>query len=344
MRRVGSDVAQAVRLLCEGKVVAVPTETVYGLGADASNAHAVAKVFALKGRPADHPLIVHISDLNELSRWARDIPGAALTLARRFWPGPLTIILRRHPSVLDVVTGRQDTVGIRVPSHPLTLQLLAEFKGGVAAPSANRFGRVSPTRAQHVQAEFGDAVDYILDGGPCGVGVESTIVDFSGSAPRILRPGVITASDIASVIGEGVLDAVRVSEAPAPRAPGTLVSHYAPNAIVRLLPPDAIIKELFVEMGRGRKVGVMAKTVALHDLAARMSDAATVAWRWVQMCEEPEGYARELYATLRELDASDCDVILVEMPTVASQEWEAVRDRLARASAGAPSEEGDLGT
>ncbi len=334
--RTGADAAEAVRLLREGRVVAVPTETVYGLGADASNPDAVAKVFALKGRPADHPLIVHIGDVDELSWWARDIPEAALTLARRFWPGPLTVILKRGPHVLDAVTGGQDTVGIRVPDHPLTLRLLAEFGGGVAAPSANRFGRVSPTSAQHVEAEFGDAVDYILDGGPCGVGLESTIVDFSGTAPRILRPGAVTADDVASVLGEAALVAVHASEAPSPRVPGTLASHYAPDATVRLLPFDGIAKALASAVRQGCKVGVMARAVAPDDGLPSMC-------RWVHMSEEPGGYGRELYAALRDLDVSDCDVILVETPPSAS-EWEAVRDRLARAAAGTSPEDENLGT
>ncbi|HET6498146.1 MAG TPA: L-threonylcarbamoyladenylate synthase, partial [Coriobacteriia bacterium] len=223
-------IEHAARIVRAGGVVAFPTETVYGLGADATDETAVARVFALKGRPADHPLIVHLPSAEALDLWARDVPPTAHLLASRFWPGPLTLILKRGPVVSDAVTGGQDTVGLRIPGHPVALALLREFGGGIAAPSANRFGRISPTRASHVIDEFGAEVDYVVDGGPCAVGVESTILDLTSERPRVLRPGGVTAADIAELIGEAV-------EAPStggPRTPGRLASHYAPRTPLRL--------------------------------------------------------------------------------------------------------------
>ena len=196
-----TDIQRAVALLRQGELVALPTETVYGLDADALNPDAVAKIFAAKGRPSDHPLIVHLADAEALTTWARDIPKDAIALARAFWPGPLTLILKKEEGVPDIVTGGQDTVGLRVPNHPIALQLLRAFGSGLAAPSANRFGRISPTTAEHVRQELGDRVPLILDGGPCQVGLESTILDLSRGVPVILRPGAIGADDIARVIG-----------------------------------------------------------------------------------------------------------------------------------------------
>ena len=197
--------AEAVELLRAGELVAFPTETVYGLGADAGNPEALAKIFAAKGRPADHPLIVHVPDVAHLDQWAREIPDAAHLLAQAFWPGPLTLILKRQPTVPDLVTGGQDTVGLRIPHHPLALQLLKAFDGGIAAPSANRFGHISPTTAQHVREELGAAVALVLDGGPCSVGIESTIVDLSRGDPVILRPGMISAAQIDQALHQQVV-------------------------------------------------------------------------------------------------------------------------------------------
>lgn len=327
---------EAVRLLRAGGVVAVPTETVYGLGADASNPAAVARVFELKGRPADHPLIVHIGEADVISEWARDIPEEAWALARAFWPGPLTIILKRGTAALDVVTGGQDTVGLRVPDHPLTLRLLAELGGGVAAPSANRFGRVSPTRVGHVEAEFGDQLDYILDGGPCSVGLESTIVDLSGFDPRILRPGAVTASDIASVLGTIGSRETSAGETPSPRAPGTLASHYSPETAVRLMVPELIADAVVSAVCEGHTVAVMARRpTAIGECRESC--------RWVRMPQEPDEYGRALYATLRELDVSECDVILVETVPI-DPRWDAARDRITRATAGDLLDDDELGT
>ena len=226
-------------MLRSGGLVAFPTETVYGLGADARNADAVARIFAVKGRPQDHPLIVHIPGIEYLERWTCEVPAFALTLARRFWPGPLTLILKRAHGVADAVTGAQDSVGLRVPSHPVAQALLGAFAGeegghrfdGVAAPSANRFGRISPTRAEHVRADLDGDIDMILDGGACDIGIESTIVDCSRGAPVMLRPGRVSAADIAAVAGVMPLAGERES----PRAPGTLESHYAPRHPLKLV-------------------------------------------------------------------------------------------------------------
>lgn len=199
------DIEKAATILHAGGLVAIPTETVYGLGADARNPEALRKIFTTKQRPIDHPLIVHIADMTQLSDWAVAISDSALLLAKAFWPGPLTLILKKAPGVLDLVTGNQETIGIRIPNHPVAIALLKTFGRGVAAPSANRFGRISPTTADAVREELGNAVDLILDGGPCAVGVESTIVDVTGEAPVVLRPGMITQQQIAAVLKRAVI-------------------------------------------------------------------------------------------------------------------------------------------
>jgi L-threonylcarbamoyladenylate synthase len=318
-----SEVSRAAAMLRAGDLVAFPTETVYGLGADASNAAAVAKVFAAKGRPADHPLIVHLPDAGHLDRWAIDIPPVARDLAAAFWPGPLTLILKRHPAVIDAITGGQDTVGLRVPRHPLALQLLREFDGGVAAPSANRFGHVSPTTAAHVSDELGDSVGMVLDGGPCQVGIESTILDLSSGTPRILRPGMLDAADLAEVLGAAPAFG---AEAAAPRVSGSLESHYAPTTPLRLVAESDVARALDAACDRGQRVVVFAP-VAPEVLAA---GASTLIWR--QASRDPGSYAHELYARLREFDALGCDLILVAAPPV-DEAWRAVNDRLLRAAA-----------
>ena len=312
-------IERAARVLREGGLVAFPTETVYGLGADASNASALARIFAVKGRPASHPLIVHLAGAHALSEWARDVPDVARQLAERFWPGPLTMILVRAPGVLDAVTGGQDSVGLRVPSHPVAQALLRAFGGGVAAPSANRFGRVSATTADHVRDELGDRVDLVLDGGACPVGIESTIVDLTRGIPVLLRPGRITAQEIEAALhmpmGRG--------SAASPRAPGTLSAHYAPRIPLRLVSGgmlDAAVREAAAR----QPVAVLAR----HARPAYSS--ATV---WMVAPLDAVEYARLLYAGLRQLDASGCGLILVEaLPD--TPDWAAVRDRLGRAAAG----------
>ena len=320
-----NDIARAVATLRAGGLVAFPTETVYGLGADASNPEAVKKVFATKGRPHDHPLIVHIAGAAQLGAWARDIPAAAHTLAERFWPGPLTLILKRAPGVSDLVTGGQDTVALRVPSHPLAQALLLAFcvsGRGVVGPSANRFGHVSATTAEHVRQEFGNVVDYVLDGGACEVGIESTIVDLSGAIPTLLRPGLITATDIEQALGA----ALAAPGALSPRAPGTLAKHYAPRTPMMLVEAD-LIDELVRSFARqGKRVAVLARD-ARPPIISNLT--------WVAAPVTATAYAHDLYANLRRLDSAGCHVMIVEEPPSAI-EWAAVRDRLSRAAAGAP--------
>ena len=314
------ELEDAVAVLRAGGLVAFPTETVYGLGADASNPAAVRRIFEVKGRPATHPVIVHLADAVQLADWAQEVPEAARRLARKFWPGPLTVILRRSAHVSDVVTGGQDTVALRVPSHPVAMQLLARFGGGIAAPSANRHGRVSATTAEHVRSEFGAAVEYVLDGGEAHVGIESTIVDLSGGTPVLLRPGWITAADVEEALG------VRLA-APAsgaPRAPGTLAAHYAPRTPLTLVEGDLLVELATTLQRQGRKVAALV-------LGERRSPHAGVAW--VGAPREAAAYAHALYANLRRLDGAGCDVIIVERPPQAP-EWAAINDRLARAAAG----------
>lgn len=316
---------RAVRILRQGGLVAFPTETVYGLGADARNSDAVRRIFAAKGRPADHPVIVHLADAEQLDRWASNVPDVARSLADAFWPGPLTLILPRHDTVADVVTGGQPTVGVRVPSHPLALALLRRFEGGIAAPSANRFGRISPTRAEHVRAELGDRVDMILDGGPAEVGVESTIVDLSRGVPRVLRPGGVSVAQLREVLGDevfgdrvGVGSALEQKQRDNVRAPGTLASHYAPRTRTVLVGEGGLEPYL----SRHPDACVLAR----HPQPAHLGVAL-----WRALPDDPTAYARELYAALRDLDTSACELIIVEAVSD-DPAWLAVRDRLRRAT------------
>lgn len=322
-----SEIAQAVALLRAGELVAFPTETVYGLGADAANPAAVARIFAAKGRPADHPLIVHLPSAAHLSHWAREVPVEAEKLAAAFWPGPLTLILKRQPNVPDAVTGGQDTVGLRVPNHPLALELLQAFDGGIAAPSANRFGRISPTTAEHVREELGSRVPLVLDGGACPVGIESTILDLSRGVPVLLRPGAIGAADIAGVLGRAPETAAPQAETP--RVSGSLDAHYAPRTPLQLVSSDGLLFALRNALVAGEKVAVLAPSAQAisHELVA-----------WKQSPAEPAGFAHELYASLRELDALGCVRILVQQPP-AGEAWLAVNDRLRRAAAGSGEED-----
>jgi len=309
-------VARAVDLLRAGEVVAFPTETVYGLGADALSADAVAKIFALKGRPEAHPVIVHVADAGALDSWAREIPAGARKLAAAFWPGPLTLILKRAEGVLDAVTGGQDTVGVRVPSHPVAQQLLTAFGGGIAAPSANKFGRVSPTSALHVFSDFVHAVPLVLDGGACAVGIESTIVDFSGEHARLLRPGGVPAAAIEEALGEPLAP----PDDSAPRAPGSLAAHYAPRAQVKLVRRVEMLETL--SSHKGRRIGVLTLEVSVPRLNQALQRVVPVV---------AAQYARELYGALRALDAQNVDVILVEAPPK-TPAWLAINDRLGRAA------------
>jgi L-threonylcarbamoyladenylate synthase len=315
----GPDIARAVEVLRSGGLVALPTETVYGLGADAQNELAVRRIFAVKGRPSTHPLIVHVASLEDARAWAADVPPLGEALAKAFWPGPLTLVLRRSALASDTVTGGQDTVGIRVPNHPLALALLRALPGGgIAAPSANRFGRVSPTTAQHVRDELGDDVDYVLDGGASQVGVESTIVDVTGEAPRLLRPGGIGREAIEQVLGRPLADATRATDV---RAPGMLESHYAPRAGLWLVDAAQLAAEAQARLDAGHRVVVLAPaSVAAPANAVRLD-----------VPPDAEGFARVLYARLREADTLG-DLILAVPPPDAGLGL-AVRDRLSRAAA-----------
>ena len=313
-------IEQAACLLREGRLIAFPTETVYGLGADAANADAVRRIFAAKGRPADHPVIIHIARERDLERWARAIPAGARQLAAAFWPGPLTLILPRAAGVLDQVTGGQDSVGLRVPAHPVAQALLAAFGGGIAAPSANRFGHVSPTSAAHVAADLGERPALILDGGPCAVGIESTIVAFRGDVPLLLRPGSIGIAELTRALGRAPLS----TDGGAPRASGTLAAHYAPRTPASLLDGDVLRAELGQLTDRDERVAVLARTLSPPE------DFDGV---WIAAARDPAGYARDLYAHLRALDAAAADSILIE-DVPHEPAWLAVRDRLTRATHG----------
>jgi L-threonylcarbamoyladenylate synthase len=311
-------VDQAVSILKAGGLVAIPTETVYGLGADARNPQALEKIFMAKQRPINHPLIVHLGDIKQLSDWAREIPDSAWQLANAFWPGPLTIILKKAPDVLDLITGQQDTIALRIPSHPVALSLLQLFGGGIAAPSANRFGRISPTTATAVREELGDAVELILEGGECEVGLESTIVDLSGGIPTVLRPGMISSQDIAFVLKTEVLS----SQTDSPRVSGSLESHYAPQTQMVLIPSDQIPAYLQTLSNEELPVVVLlTKALPVRNTNIEL----------LVMPTDAKNYAHHLYQTLRDLDKKSYKKIIVEEVPLDGQ-WDAVRDRLKRAS------------
>jgi L-threonylcarbamoyladenylate synthase len=307
----------AAAVLASGGLVAFPTETVYGLGADACNAEAVARIYLVKGRPADHPLIVHVASIDGLGDWADDVPGYAIALARDYWPGPMTLVVRRSGLAGDFITGGQDTVGVRVPNHPVALGLLEAFVRaggkGVAAPSANRFGNVSPTSAQAVAAELGDylaAGDQILDGGACDVGVESTIIDCTGDAPKILRPGAVTAQMIEACTGLEVVGSVdAVVDSAVIRVSGSLDSHYAPMATV-VLDQTPLAGQGFI---------AMADVVAPDDVV-RLAAPTT-----------HDDFARVLYAALRSADEQGLATVVVQQPQ-GDGIAVAIRDRLKRAA------------
>ena len=321
-------ITAAAAILAAGGLVAFPTETVYGLGADAENPAAVARIYEAKGRPSDHPVIVHVAPDADLAYWAESIPEEARQLAAAFWPGPLTLILRRAAHIPDAVSGGQDTVGLRCPSHPVAIALLQAFKGGkggLAAPSANKFGHVSPTKAQHVQDEFGDELDSgllgaVLDGGQSEVGIESTIIDLSrldSHGALLLRPGHISAAQIAAVIGRlpGAPDAT------APRASGTLDAHYAPRTPVLLLPSDEAGSTLNQLLNAERRVAL------IHYADLPPASAS------VRLADTPLAYAHGLYAALRTMDLVGAELIIVEQPP-GEAAWLGINDRLRRAAFG----------
>jgi L-threonylcarbamoyladenylate synthase len=310
-------IAHAVKLWKEGDLVAFPTETVYGLGADASNESAVAKIFEAKQRPSNHPLILHLAPSDDLSRWVADVPGVARTLIDAFWPGPLTIVLQRSSQVSDFVTGGQDTVGLRCPSHPVAQALLSAFGGAIAAPSANKFGKISPTAAAHVFDELGPLIPLIIDGGESEVGIESTIVDLSYAYPVLLRPGQITTSAI-----ERVLDMVLARpELDSPRVSGSLKEHYAPCTALQLVPTDALEDTITMYQSMGIKLAVISWSIDLKE-------SNTIYFR---LYNSPSAVAHDLYRVMREADQSGAHRILVEQPN-GNELWEGVADRLKRAA------------
>jgi L-threonylcarbamoyladenylate synthase len=327
IRASQAELEAAVDALRDGELVAFPTETVYGLGANASNPAAVRKVFELKGRPPSHPVIVHIDQRKYLKRWVRDVSPAAEKLAATFWPGPLTLVLPRAEAVHDVVTGGQDTVAIRIPSHPMARQLLDAFGGGIAAPSANRYGRLSATRAEHVEDEFGDAVKVILDGGECQLGLESTIVSCLGDEVRLLRPGSITLGQLRNVVGEVIIGADKTT----PRVPGSTAAHYAPGTPVTIVPGGELDALAATLSEGGQRIAVLALRLPLKTYE-------TVTW--INAGTRAEAFGHDLYANLRTLDKAGCArILLQEVP--GDERWDAVRDRIARAAASAATDGGE---
>lgn len=313
-------IAAGAKALADGRLVAFPTETVYGLGANALDPDAVAAIFAAKGRPTDHPLICHVASADALAPLVAEVTPAARALAGAFWPGPLTLVMPRSRAVPDAVTGGRDTVAVRVPAHPVALSLLRAFDGPVAAPSANRFGRPSPTSASDVADELGDAVAVILDGGPCEIGIESTVLDLTTTPPQVLRPGRISAEQVAQVLG-GPVDAVASGPA---RAPGMLESHYAPGARVEVVAGGEVAARAAAFDADGARVAVLAPD-AVNGLPAAVLVLGPVGG--------PDHYAARLYAAFRRADAEGAEVILA-VPPPAEGIGVAVRDRLQRASAG----------
>lgn len=322
-----ASVQAAVRQLARGELIGLPTETVYGLAAHADDEAAVARIFTAKGRPANHPLIVHVAPGNDLTHYARQVPDFARRLIAAFWPGPLTLILPKQPGVANAATGGQDSIGLRCPAHPVAQRVLAACAAqqppimGLAAPSANRFGRVSPTTAAHVQGEFGDEL-LVLDGGACEVGIESTIIDCTRGQPVRLRPGVLSLPLLAAACGQRILSNEELPTQ-APRASGTLLSHYAPRAAVRLMSARELQAGLNVLGADAGHVAVYARS-PLHLPTPRT--------RLARMPATPEAAAHELFAQLRALDAADARLIWVEAPPD-DPAWDGVRDRLSRAAA-----------
>jgi L-threonylcarbamoyladenylate synthase len=331
--QAAASIAAAAETLGTGGLLGLPTETVYGLAADAENPTAVAQIFAAKGRPADHPLIVHVTDAAAAAHFASEVPAFAQALMQAFWPGPLTLILPRQPGVAAAAAGGQDSIGLRCPAHPLAQAVLAACAGlvppvrGLAAPSANRFGRVSPTTAAHVQEELGPEL-LVLDGGPCPVGIESTIVDCTRGQPVLLRPGVIMPAELAAACGQAVLLPEELADVAmaAPRASGTLASHYAPRARVRLF-SAATLRAALAGLPTDRAaIAVYGRTLApLGAVHGRDVD-------WRQMPPTAAATGQQLFAVLRELDSTGVIEIWVETPPD-SPDWAGVRDRLQRAAA-----------
>jgi L-threonylcarbamoyladenylate synthase len=316
VRATQTEIEKAVETLRAGGLVVFPTETVYGLGANASNPAAVRKIFEVKGRPANHPVIVHLDNPRYLHRWVSDVPPVAEQLGALFWPGPLTLILPKAENVNDTVTGGQDSIGIRIPSHPMAQQLLTAFGGGIAAPSANRFGRLSPTKPEHVRDELGDLVQVVLDGGDSPIGLESTIVSCLNNEVRLLRPGFVTRSQIEQVVGNLTVGG------PVPRAPGDQALHYAPSTPLEIVASDDLEVRAGEVVARHEKIAVLAMRPPLHTKRYMT---------WINAGKKPDTYGHNLYNHLRTLDRAGCVRILVqELPQ--DERWAAILDRLQRAS------------
>jgi len=320
IRATQQEIDSAVQALRDGELVAFPTETVYGLGANAADPAAVRRIFEAKGRPESHPVIVHLDSPRYLHRWVNDVPSAAQQLAERFWPGPLTLIMPKGANVHEIVTGGQDTIAIRVPSHPMAQQLLTAFGGGIAAPSANRYGRLSPTRPEHVRDELGDSVKVVLDGGECQIGIESTIVSCIGEVPRLLRPGAVTLTQLKTVLP----DLTDAAASDAPRVPGDQRVHYAPLSPLAIVASDEIDSRAEALSAGGHRIAVLAQRLPMHTYRFVT---------WINAGRRPDAYAHDLYANLRTLDTAGCAQILVQ-DVPADERWAAIRDRLARAAAG----------
>jgi L-threonylcarbamoyladenylate synthase len=318
VRATQVEIETAVQALRDGDLVAFPTETVYGLGANAQNPAAVAKIFEAKGRPKTHPVIVHLDTPRFLHRWVAEVPDVATKLAEKFWPGPLTMVMKKGPNVHDIVTGGQDTVAIRVPSHPMAQQLLTAFGGGIAAPSANRYGRLSPTRPEHVRDELGDAVKVVLDGGESQIGLESTIVSVEGPQVRLLRPGAVTAGQLRTVVSELLMG----PDLESPRVPGSTASHYAPTTPLVIVPAGEIDAQAAALSEGGRRIAVLAQRLPLksHKYVT-----------WINAGRRPDQFSHDLYANLRTLDKAGCQKILVQ-DVPQDERWDAIRDRLTRAA------------
>jgi L-threonylcarbamoyladenylate synthase len=319
VRASQAEIDAAVQTLRDGELVAFPTETVYGLGANAQNPAAVRKIFEAKGRPISHPVIVHLDSPKYLHRWVKDVPDVCLKIAERFWPGPLTMVLPRAANVHDIVTGGQETIAIRVPSHPMAQQLLTAFGGGIAAPSANRYGRLSPTRAEHVRDELGDAVKIVLDGGECQIGLESTIIQCCENGQvRLLRPGAVTASQLREIVNELQMG----PDLQSPRVPGSTPSHYAPSTPMMIVPTGEIDAQAAAMSEGGRRIAVLAQRLPLkaHKYVT-----------WINAGRRPDQYGHDLYANLRTLDkVGSAQILVQDVPD--DERWDAIRDRLLRAA------------
>ncbi len=333
-----SDVIHAVQILRNGGLVAFPTETVYGLGADATNPNAIMKIYTVKGRPTTNPLIVHVADQSVARRYAAHWPPAADALAKKFWPGPLTLVVHKQPAIVKEATASLNTVGLRCPDHPLALELLRLFDGPVAAPSANRSTRVSPTTARHVLDELGDTVNFILDGGPCHVGIESTVLDLASPTPTILRPGAVTAEQLSAINGNVQTIKGATSNSHAAKSPGQHAKHYAPNATAYRFESSQIAQMAqWCRDNLDKSWAVLSiEPLGLDPLAADLLPIVSganpgPAHRWILMPDVAKEYAKRLYATLRTLDQQPTDVIWIQLPPD-TPPWAAVRDRLVRAT------------